>query len=146
MTTTITLAGRISSGMKWVTNSWDKMVNAHDHSLTAYHRGTLNVNLVTPWTPPDDEKHSFAAHAEGIQKGVGFLQRGNYVHPDITVVEIGGVAISGQLYFPAGLNADFQFIAHSRNRLEILSSQRIRERLGLREDEEKDVDVVLEIL
>lgn len=145
MASVIVLTGKISAGRQWVTKNREEMVKAHAYDLREFRRGTSNGNLIESWSPPDDERLTLKAHAKGLQNGYGFRKRGNYVHPNVTVVQIDGVSIIGRLYFPAGLNEEFRFTASTRNRLEIRSKEHIRTKLGLSDNEEKVVEVVLEL-
>lgn len=78
---------------------------------------------------------------EGADKGTDFLKCGNYIHPQIAVTEINGIPITGKLYFPAG----HKHPCASRPRIEIVSKDHIRTRLGIGKDEEVPVTVVLDI-
>lgn len=115
------------------------------------------ISWFTPaseWFPPSDDTYRQEAHdvgdARGNQEsdGSNFLFRGNYIHPDVTVVTINDTSIpNGQLYY-AGSNDSFttgsplEPGAISRHSLEILSSDDLAALLGVSEDDE--VTVVLD--
>lgn len=126
------------------------MLLAHSPELDGYARGTLNVELSVPWSPPNDVGYSMQAHQDGVDrelsgegadKGTDFLKCGNYIHPHIAVTELNGIPITGKLYFPAG----HKHPCASRPRIEIVSKEYIRTRLGIGKDEEVPVIVVLAV-
>lgn len=154
--------GKVVSGIQWATThgNWERMVCAHEDELSEIHEfepGTLNVDLVIPeeWHPPRDEELRLAARRKGVQlgdqykKGADFLKCGNYVHPDLIVIEINGKSLEGFIYYagsPHSFDANGEPRQIQRRRLEILSKENLRERLGLTDVTHKtDVEVMIRV-
>ncbi len=104
----LNLQVNVVSGVGWSTihKNWPRLVKAHAVDilgLEAFPPGSLNVQLDEEWTPPRDLELIIAGHNRGPclgddnSAGADFLRNGNYVHPDLRVVEINGVTISGFL-------------------------------------------------
>jgi CTP-dependent riboflavin kinase len=154
--TVVTLKGRVRKGEGWVKNNWNRMVVAHGDELPeidGYHPGTLNVQLDELWSPPGHREHHLASHRRGVeqrclpQTGADFLAAGNYIHPTAVVRSINGISVDGRLYFPG--NAQIAGKGEGANikptdRIEIISPAHIRSLLGISEDEEVAVEVVIE--
>ena len=153
--------GVVSRGVGWATihKNWDRLVNAHCDELPdigQYVPGSLNIILTDPpaWQPPRDDELRGIARRKGVKLkleyslGGDFLYFGNYVHPDLRVIRINGIAVDGVLYY-AGSQTAFgsdglpQPIA--RDRIEILSKARLRKLLGM-EDDSIGYEVVVETL
>lgn len=150
MATRLSLHGTIKSDQGWVTTNWPRVLRAHAPTLDGFIPGTLNVQLESIWVPPNDLEYFERARALGRERrqqgqtaddGVDFLECGNYIHPDITVVVIAGVAVHGLPYY-AGSNTDQK---PTRNRLEFFSKEFIRGKLNLGPADVKDVTLVVEI-
>lgn len=162
--TDVSLSGTHNHKSTWSTlvfsgglTNWQRMVNAHGTlfgdlpSISEFVQGTYNVILDSTWTPPDDDKYRTnaynvgVANSGGINNGTDFLEKGNYVHPDITILSINGFPVLvGKLYY-AGSPTSFSTPgvpgAITRNYLEILSTQDLETLTGTSGGESVTVDV-----
>ena len=142
----VSLSGTHNHKSTWSTlifsgglTNWQRMVNAHGTlfgdlpNISGFIQGTYNVILDTPWAPPDDDMGRTNAHNVGvtnsgqINNGADFLEKGNYVHPDINILSINGILVqAGKLYY-AGSPTSFSTPGIpgtiTRNYLEILSTE-----------------------
>jgi hypothetical protein len=114
--------------------NWERFKLAHP-GFDSYYPRTFAFKLAELFIPPNDLYYSIAAHQTGIMQdrkifnGADFLYNGNYVHPNLHVVNIGQHQIKeGRIYYP-GMPWDLKLILASSNRdwLEILSKTNLEE-------------------
>lgn len=161
-----TLQGVVRPGIGWFRDrhngkeNWERVIIAHKDEcpeIETFFKGSLNVHLIDPptWIPPSDESHRLNARRRGIAgnrawaTGCDFLFNGNYIHPTIRVKSINGIPIVGYLYFP-GVDENIWPLGHvpkprAVRRIEILSTEHIRDRLMFENNADQRVIVVLNL-
>ncbi|MCB1231638.1 MAG: hypothetical protein KDN19_15310 [Verrucomicrobiae bacterium] len=128
------------------------MVEAHQDEWPAiaekgFAQGSLNVYFTDRewWTPPDEAAYRQRAREKWFALGsppqLSFLERGNYIHPRLRVVEINGHEIDGRIYCPGTPEHSWPSGEEIRepkrlDKFDILCGQNLRRLLAMPDPEE----------
>lgn len=145
------LRGHIRKESKgWASDNWERMTKAHPGELDGFVKGTFNVSLDQPWIAPCHEMLARRArdsainrrvHGETDEDGLDFLEKGNYIHPNVAITAINDQPIFAKSYIPAGMHNNF--IPYSA--IELIATSRIRNVLQVAPDAISAIELTIEV-